>query len=83
MLLNLFKYVVFYETLINIFYVIKCFIYIVISHTLVFLYGCNVPELSYLIELKLNSDVLTKCLTFYILFYIFILCYNLFKLIYL
>ena len=38
-----------------------------------FLYGCNVPELSYLIELKLNSDVLTKCLTFYILFYIFIL----------
>ena len=38
-----------------------------------FLYGCNVPELSYLIELKLNSDVLTKCLTFYILFYI--LCY--------
>ena len=41
-----------------------------------FLYGCNVPELSYLIELKLNSDVLTKCLTFYILFYIYILCYN-------
>ena len=37
-----------------------------------FLYGCNVPELSYLIELKLNSDVLTKCLTFY-MFYIFIL----------
>ena len=43
-----------------------------------FLYGCNVPELSYLIELKLNSDVLTKCLTFYILFYIYILFYNLF-----
>ena len=41
-----------------------------------FLYGCNIPELSYLIELKLNSDVLTKYLTFYILFYIYILCYN-------
>ena len=37
-----------------------------------------IPELSYLIKLKLNSDVLTKCLTFYILFYIFILCYNFF-----
>ena len=35
-----------------------------------FLYGCNVSELNYLIEL--NSDVLTKCLTFYILFYIVI-----------
>ena len=34
-----------------------------------FFYGCNVLELSYLIELKLNSDVLTKCPTFYILFY--------------
>ena len=34
-----------------------------------FLYGCNVPELSYLTELKLNSDVLTKCPTSYILFY--------------
>ena len=47
-------------------------------YTLVFLYGCNVPELSYLIELKLNSDVLTKCPTFYILFFV-----NFFKLIYL
>ena len=41
-----------------------------------FLYGSNVPELSYLIELKLNSDVLTKCPTFYILFYILIFFFN-------
>ena len=38
-----------------------------------FIYGCNVPELSYLIELKLNSDVLTKCLIFiYCLIYFFL-----------
>ena len=76
MLLNLFKYVVFYYTFINCCTLLNAlFIY------LSFLYGCNVPELSYLIELKLNSDVLTKCLIFYniIFFYIYILCYNVFN----
>ena len=51
--------------------ILLCFIYILKF----FLW---IPELSYLIELKLNSDVFTKYLTFYILFYLFILCYNFF-----
>ena len=52
--------------------ILLCFIYILKF----FLW---IPELSYLIELKLNSDVFTKYLTFYILFYLFILCYNFFN----
>ena len=51
-------------------YVIECFIYIVISHTLVF-YGCSVPELSYLIEIEFRCPHQIPYLL-----YIFILCYN-------
>ena len=36
-------------------------------------------ELSYLIELKLNSDVLTKCLTFFVFIYFYFMLYIFFN----